>query len=97
VLSMTAVFIFAASWLFTAFAAKQIDGTYTNGHGGKVGAQIGVIVLGALDKFPALIMFIVLTLLAAFFALSISLTVLMKLGAIFKRPESLDTDLGKLK
>ncbi|HEX8762592.1 MAG TPA: DNA translocase FtsK 4TM domain-containing protein [Candidatus Saccharimonadales bacterium] len=95
--SMLAVMAFASGWLFTAFATKQPAGEYMNGHGGAVGETIGTMVLTALDKFPASIMFLVFTMLAVFFAFGISLHVLLKLKDLFKREQSDDTDLRDLK
>lgn len=95
-LGMLAVLFFSAAWLFTAFAAKEGD-VYTGGHGGNAGEVLGAAALSALDKFPASILFAVLTMLAVFFAFGISPKVLMKLGGLFRREEREDTDLGVLK
>lgn len=95
--SMAALMVFSASWLFTMSAAKQADGSYINGHGGRVGEAIGGVALSALDKFPASIMFMVFIILSVFFAFGISLLVLKNLSKLFTRPRSEDTDLGELK
>ncbi len=95
--SMLAVLGFASGWLFTAFAAKQPDGKYIEGHGGAVGEALGGVILAALDKFPASILFLVLAMLAVFFAFGISPQVLLKVKDLFRRPESDDTDLRDLK
>ena len=97
--SMIGVLAFGASWLFTMFAAQAPDGSWSNGHGGETGQLLGSAVLGALDKFPASIMFFVFALLSTFFAFGISPKVLLKLGTIFKRREREegDTDLAALK
>ena len=95
--SMGGVLAFAAGWLFTAFANKQPDGSFLQGHGGKVGESLGSVALSALDKFPASIMFLVFAMLAVFFAFGISPQVLLKLKDLFKREQSEDTDLSDLK
>jgi DNA segregation ATPase FtsK/SpoIIIE, S-DNA-T family len=98
-LSIIGVLAFGASLSFTMFASQSPDGSWTGGHGGATGSLLGSAVLGALDKFPASIMFFVFTLLSVFFAFGISPKVLLKLGDIFKRPEREDgdTDLATLK
>ena len=95
--SAIAIVVFAASWVFTMSALKQPDGSFTNGHGGAVGELFGGMALSALDKFPASILFLVLMMLAVFFAFSISLEVLKNIGRLFTRPRSNDTDLRELK
>jgi S-DNA-T family DNA segregation ATPase FtsK/SpoIIIE len=94
--SMTGVLAFASGWLFAAFAAKSAE-TYTGGHGGAVGETLGTMVLAALDKFPASILFLVLTMLAVFFAFGISPLVLLRLKDLFQREKTDDTDLHDLK
>jgi S-DNA-T family DNA segregation ATPase FtsK/SpoIIIE len=99
-LSMIALLVFASSWLMTAFSTKHADGTITGGHGGQAGHLIGSAVLGALDKFPASLMFFVFTVLALFFSFSISPKVLLKIGDLFKKDQSeedQESELGKLK
>lgn len=96
-ISMIAVLVFSAGWLFTMAATKQADGTFTGGHGGHTGELIGSMALTALDKFPASIMFLVFIMLSAFFAFSISLSVLKNISRLFTRPQSNDTDLRELK
>ncbi|MFA5004260.1 MAG: DNA translocase FtsK 4TM domain-containing protein [Candidatus Saccharimonadales bacterium] len=94
---MFAVLLFGSSWLHTAFAAKQPDGSFTGGHGGNAGMVVGNAVLNALDKIPASIMFFVFTLLAVFFAFGISPKVILKLGALFKPRMDEDSNLADLK
>lgn len=97
-ISLIAVMTFSSSWLFTAFATKQIDGSFSGGHGGGIGEVVGSAVLSALDKFPASIMFLVLLMLAVFFAFGISPKVLLSLGKLFKgKDREEDTDLASLK
>lgn len=94
---MFAVLLFSSSLFFTAFAAKQPDGTFTGGHGGTVGGGVGGAVLTALDKMPASILFFVFTVLAIFFAFGISPKVVLKLGALFKRRPLEESELAALK
>ena len=65
-ISMLAALAFTSSWFHVVSATKQIDGTFTGGRGGEVGRLIGSSVLGAIDKFPAALMFFVFALLAFF-------------------------------
>lgn len=87
--SMLAVLIFSSSWAHTAFASKPQPGVVeqASGHGGSVGSLVGGAVLNALDKLPASLLFFVAAVLAVFFAFGISPQVILKLGALFKRPE----------
>jgi S-DNA-T family DNA segregation ATPase FtsK/SpoIIIE len=95
---MLAVLLFASSWAYTAFATKDTLGNWSGGHGGQVGQVTGNVVLSALDKFPASLIFFVFTVLAVFFAFGISLKVLLKIVDLFRRPEiEGDEDLAALK
>lgn len=96
--SMTGVLIFASGWFYAVFAHKDTAGNWSGGHGGMVGKGVGSVVLSALDKIPASILFFVFALLAAFFAFGIDLKVLLKLGELFKRSDSEpDSELAALK
>lgn len=95
--SMFAFVILAAAWAHVAFVSKDIYEVYTGGNGGGVGEIIGGAVLSALDKFPASILFFVLGVLMFFLAFGISPKVILKLGDLFERPETDDTDLADLK
>ncbi len=90
-MSMFALLIFASSWAYTAFAEKVINNNtnmvWVGGHGGQVGKGLGGLMLGALDKFPASLLFFVASMLALFFAFGISPNILLKLGELFKRSE----------
>jgi len=94
--SMIAILIVSASWFFTAFASKQPDGSWGEGHGGWVGGIIGGAVLQALDKVPASIMFFIFTLLAVFYAFSVSPKVILHLFDMFRGGDKEDTDLSEL-
>ena len=85
VLSMSSLLITFSGWLHVAFASRPSDiEEFTGGHGGDLGEIVGGTVLSALDKFPASIMFLILTILSACWVFSIPLTVFLK---PFKRPE----------
>ena len=97
-----ATLFFAAGWLFVAFATRASEAVeYSGGHGGAVGQFLGKAAFSMLDKFPASILFFVLTVLATFFALGLNLKELLKLKALFQMPErperEEDTDLRSLK
>jgi S-DNA-T family DNA segregation ATPase FtsK/SpoIIIE len=85
--SMILVLLFASSWFYVSFASLNQVSDWTGGHGGTVGAAFGGMVLSALDKVPAAILFFVATVLAVFFAFAISPKVLLRLGELFQRPE----------
>lgn len=98
-LGMLAVLVFVASWLHVMFASSTSAELLKGGHGGNVGLWVGGSVLSALDKFPASILFFILSLLAMCFAFGISPKVLASAFTVFKRPEREegDTDLAALK
>lgn len=99
-MSLLGVLLFSSAWAQTAFSHKDMARHITGGHGGSVGRVLGDLILGALDKFPASLLFVVLTLLMLFFTLGISLEVLARVLSLFKRPEreeSDETDLVALK
>ncbi|CAN5437328.1 hypothetical protein BH10PAT3_BH10PAT3_2090 [soil metagenome] len=96
-ISMVLLLSSLAGWLHVAFVDKELDGSFTGGFGGHVGSLVGGTVLHALDPFPAAIMFLAFTVLAVFFSFGISLSILLKLGNLFKRRErDEDTDLATL-
>jgi S-DNA-T family DNA segregation ATPase FtsK/SpoIIIE len=95
---MLAVLLSAGSWSYVTFAEKAAPGGWHGGHGGEVGKTIGNLVLSALDKIPASLVFFVLTVLAIFFAFGISLKVLLKLIEPLKHSESEEeSELAALK
>ncbi len=94
---MMAVVLFASAWAYVAFASKNGD-SWQGGHGGNVGMVIGNVILSALDKFPAALIFFVFTLLSVFFAFSINPKFLLKIADLFKRPEGEEeSELAALK
>jgi S-DNA-T family DNA segregation ATPase FtsK/SpoIIIE len=94
---MSAVLLFSSAWIHVVAASKNAAGHWVGGHGGAVGRVTGNVVLSALDKIPASLLFFVLTVLAVCFAFGINLKVLLKLADLFKRPEGDDNDLAALK
>jgi DNA segregation ATPase FtsK/SpoIIIE, S-DNA-T family len=94
---MVGLLLFASSWAYTSFATHLKTG-WSGGHGGHVGQAIGNVALAAVDKIPASLVFLVFTLLAAFFAFGIEPKLILKLADLFKRPErEEDNDLAALK
>ncbi len=90
-----AVVLFVAGFLFTASAIDNA-GQITGGHGGMLGKALGVAVLKMLDKVPASLLFMVLSVLAVFFAFGISPMVILRLSGMFRKGEE-DGELGVLK
>jgi S-DNA-T family DNA segregation ATPase FtsK/SpoIIIE len=95
-ISMLVVLIFGSSFCYTAFVTFHA-GIYSGGHGGNLGRVIGNAVLNVLDKFPASLVFFILTILSAFFAFGVSPKALLKLGSAFSRNDDNDVDLADLK
>lgn len=93
--SMSALLITFSCWLHVAFASEDAVADFSGGKGGGLGEVIGGAVLSALDKFPASIMFFVLTILSACWAFGIPLSVF--LVPFKKREASEDTDMAELK
>lgn len=93
---MLCVLLFASCWAYVSFAAKSA-GSWQGGHGGEVGLVIGNVVLAALDKVPASLVFLVLTVVAVFFAFGIDLKTILKLSSLFKKPEGEGSELAELK
>jgi S-DNA-T family DNA segregation ATPase FtsK/SpoIIIE len=71
----------------------------TGEHGGSVGKAIGDVLIDALGKFLATIIFLALTIFAAFFTFKIDPKVVLRLGGIFRgQPkEGGEEDLASLK
>jgi S-DNA-T family DNA segregation ATPase FtsK/SpoIIIE len=95
-MSMLALVLFASAWAHVAFVSKTAD-AYTGGHGGAVGKLVGGVVLNALDKIPAAILFFIVAVLMFFLSFAISPKVILKLFTMFKRQSDDDTDLADLK
>lgn len=96
-ISMLLVLIFAAGWAMVMFATQNSAGGWNGGHGGTFGKVVGNLLLSALDKIPASIVFALLILLAVFYSFGISPKVLGRLGRVFVRRERGEADLATLK
>jgi len=95
-----ALLVFFASWLHTAFLHHNGDPSiWVGGHGGSVGKAVGGLLLGALGKFLASLVFFILSAFAVFFTFSIDPRALLKLTELFKREprEDNEEDLAALK
>jgi S-DNA-T family DNA segregation ATPase FtsK/SpoIIIE len=92
ILSMSTLLLVFSSWLHVAFVSVA-DATAggADGNGGGLGELVGGTVLSAIDKPLAGIMFMVLTVLAAFWTFSIPLSVLLK---PFKRREKSEDEIN---
>ncbi|HSX18384.1 MAG TPA: DNA translocase FtsK 4TM domain-containing protein [Candidatus Saccharimonadales bacterium] len=92
--------VFLASWAHTAFIHHDSNpSVWVGGHGGSVGKVVGNVLVGALGKFLASLLFFILTLFAAFFTFKIDPRILLNLLSIFRRekPEGGEEDLAALK
>lgn len=96
-MSMLVFIATAASWAHVGFVTKDEAGTFIGGHGGMIGRVVGGVVLSALDKIPAAVLFFVLTGLLFMLTFGISPKVLLKVFDLFKGPDHDDTDLEELK
>lgn len=97
-MSIFGILVFAACWLFTAFASKSSDiAPWAGGHGGKTGELIGSAVLQALDTFPASLLFAIFLALSVFFAFGISPRIILHIGKLFRRRERTEGELADLK
>lgn len=94
---MLAILLFSSGLLQVAFAEKSAAGTWQGGNGGAVGRLLGGMALAAFDKLPAGILFLVLTILAIFFAFAISPKVILVLLSVFRRQSRSENELASLK
>jgi S-DNA-T family DNA segregation ATPase FtsK/SpoIIIE len=92
-LAVLGILLFSASWLFSAFASKELGGTWMGGHGGEAGLLMGGAVRAALDSFPASLLFAILVGLSVFFAFGLNLAMLAGLSKMFHR-SSLEGEEG---
>lgn len=95
-LSMGAVLFVASVWLDIVFSSKAPAGHWQEGNGGGVGGLFGGLILGALDKFPAALLVLVLLVVSVCWAFGIPFRVFLK---PFEKREKVrpDTDLNELK
>lgn len=99
VLSIAGFLIFFSSWLHTAFLHH--DGSASalvGGHGGHLGKVVGDVLVSALGKFLASLVFFVLGTFALLFTLAVDPRSLAKLLSLFRREKSKgEEDLAALK
>lgn len=88
-ISVFLVLIFTSSLAYVSLVTIKKGHGY-GGHGGTLGHLIGSMVLAALDKIPASLLFFVASLLSIFFALGISPKVLTKIIKIFNNNKNTD-------
>ncbi|MGH7156778.1 MAG: DNA translocase FtsK 4TM domain-containing protein, partial [Candidatus Saccharimonadales bacterium] len=92
---------FLASWFHTAFLHTGVNATLVGGHGGQVGMAVGNVLVHALGKFLASLVFFLLAVFSFFFTFSVDPRSLLKLSEIFKREPGEEgenqEDLGELK
>jgi S-DNA-T family DNA segregation ATPase FtsK/SpoIIIE len=95
-----ALLVFFASFAHATFATVNLDTTITGGHGGAIGQSVGGLLMGAMGKFLASLVFFLLSVFAFLFAFGIEPKVLLALTELFGRtPKEGDgeEDLGALK
>ncbi len=96
VLSMYMFIALASAWFYTAFSSSLTSGEVEGGNGGQLGTALGGSFLSALDVVPASLLFFAFGVLAFFFAFGISPGVLLKIGNVFRRPESDENELAEI-
>ncbi len=94
--------VFLASWFYAAFAHTDAAGALVGGHGGQVGQAVGNVLVNALGKFLASLVFFLLAVFSFLFTFAIEPRSLLKLLAIFRREpkepgEGDEEDLSALK
>ncbi len=90
--------IFSFSGLaYVLFANKGSLGNWTGGHGGNAGSLIGGAILSALDKIPAVLVFLIIVILAACYTLGITAKDLLRKLKRKGKVDAGDTDLDELK
>lgn len=95
--SMIGFIVTLAVACHTLFVQKDVAGNVTGGHGGYIGEVIGNAMLLALDKIPAGISMLVVSVLFFFLAFDISLKKILVLFKPLTQKKEQDTDLAELK
>lgn len=84
--STLGLLIFLSSWLHTAFIHHDIDPSlWVGGHGGEVGKAVGDVLVGALGKFLASLVFFILSVFFVAFTFAIDPRSLLKLAELFRK------------
>jgi S-DNA-T family DNA segregation ATPase FtsK/SpoIIIE len=94
---MSAILLFSAAFLSAAFAHPADTTAQTVSTGGAIGGSLSSVVLRALDRMPTALLFLVLTMLAVFFAFAITPQMIGNLLKRFKRPTVDQAELAALK
>jgi S-DNA-T family DNA segregation ATPase FtsK/SpoIIIE len=98
ILGVSSLVIFFSGWMYAAFVHSNEFGTYVGGYGGHAGQSIGSIVVNAMGKFLASLVFFVLVVFAGIFTFGIEPKSLLKLANLFKKePVEGEEDLAELK
>lgn len=89
VINMYIFLAMASACFYAVFAQRKFAGSseFVGTEGGHVGSTVGNVILMALDKVPASLLFFAFALFTFFFAFGISPQILLRIGDIFKRPE----------
>jgi S-DNA-T family DNA segregation ATPase FtsK/SpoIIIE len=93
--TFVAVFFLSAT-SFSAFVTKNQFHNYIGGYGGHSGQFIGTVFLSFLDTIPATILFIIISILAIFFAFGISPSVFVTLYNYLKEHKTTKSELEEL-
>jgi len=82
---------------YVSFASKNSLNDWTGGHGGSIGSLLGNSILSALDKVPAIIVFLVIFIMVAAFSVGIKVrTVIDFVKSKTNKPPKEDKDLEQL-
>ena len=85
--------VFLSSWLHTAFLHHDGDPSlWVGGHGGQIGMAVGDVLVGALGKFLASLVFFVLAIFFVLFTFAVNPQSLLKLAGLFKKEEGEEGD-----
>lgn len=85
------------SAFFGTIYANSVNGTWNIKHAGSIGGGVAGLMLSIFDKIPAAIIFLVLTIIAVFYAFGIPLKVFLKVTNLFKKNPDEDSELAALK
>lgn len=89
---MFCILLFSAAFLSASFMTKDASAAQQGGHGGAIGDLLGGMALTALDRLPAALLFLILTVLAVFFAFAIPPQAIISFFKLFKREPGEEAD-----